>query len=354
MPKDIIKKFQDQYGKEAGKKVYYATANKQDRDPETFEKIDENLRKQYGVGKYIGGTLYFHKTYVDDIVPPDVLSKALSLIGDDIKTYNIIKYSPKENKISFLQSSDFDSAREPLVDYGYSVDLNKEKTGLRKVGQIYHHKWQFVKPDYTGFDYNESQEWSKLWSSKFKEAGLKLSDIGWKQKWEDKLQQVGLPLDNMKEQLKEIIKESLEEMMDVKKISTSMNSIITSMEKLPTVDKVLTSHSKLDGWHGEILGADGTVYEIDMKPKSKPVNESVFEEEYVNGFISEDYSAINGYAYRLKECGVDSKMGYNNGKHNLMIRRDHLGNAIDVLKNSADELGYTVAERLQRRYFAKM
>lgn len=41
MPKEIIKKFQDKYGKKKGKEVYYATANKQDRNPETFEKKDD-------------------------------------------------------------------------------------------------------------------------------------------------------------------------------------------------------------------------------------------------------------------------------------------------------------------------
>lgn len=35
---EIIKKFQDQYGSEKGKEIYYATANKQNRDPETFKK----------------------------------------------------------------------------------------------------------------------------------------------------------------------------------------------------------------------------------------------------------------------------------------------------------------------------
>jgi hypothetical protein len=34
--KEVMQKFIDQYGKEKGKQVYYATANKQDRDPETF------------------------------------------------------------------------------------------------------------------------------------------------------------------------------------------------------------------------------------------------------------------------------------------------------------------------------
>jgi hypothetical protein len=35
---EVKDKFKDQYGKEKGEEVYYATANKQDRDPETFEK----------------------------------------------------------------------------------------------------------------------------------------------------------------------------------------------------------------------------------------------------------------------------------------------------------------------------
>jgi len=38
MPKDIIRKFQKKYGKKRGKSIYYATANKQGRNPETFRK----------------------------------------------------------------------------------------------------------------------------------------------------------------------------------------------------------------------------------------------------------------------------------------------------------------------------
>jgi len=38
MPEKIIKDFQDKYGKKKGKEVYYATANKENRDPETFKK----------------------------------------------------------------------------------------------------------------------------------------------------------------------------------------------------------------------------------------------------------------------------------------------------------------------------
>jgi hypothetical protein len=38
MPKKIIAEFQKQYGNKMGKSIFYATANKQNRSPETFEK----------------------------------------------------------------------------------------------------------------------------------------------------------------------------------------------------------------------------------------------------------------------------------------------------------------------------
>ena len=46
MPEKVIKKFQDQYGKKKGKQVFYATAKKQDRDPETFHKKGKKTTKE--------------------------------------------------------------------------------------------------------------------------------------------------------------------------------------------------------------------------------------------------------------------------------------------------------------------
>jgi hypothetical protein len=43
MPQDIINKFKDEYGDKAGEKIFYATANKQGRDKETFKKESTNL-----------------------------------------------------------------------------------------------------------------------------------------------------------------------------------------------------------------------------------------------------------------------------------------------------------------------
>lgn len=45
MPKEIISKFQKKYGKKKGKSVYYATANKEGRDPETFKKKKTRKKK---------------------------------------------------------------------------------------------------------------------------------------------------------------------------------------------------------------------------------------------------------------------------------------------------------------------
>jgi hypothetical protein len=44
---EILNKFIDQYGEEKGKKIYYATANKQKRNPETFEKNEEATEESW-------------------------------------------------------------------------------------------------------------------------------------------------------------------------------------------------------------------------------------------------------------------------------------------------------------------
>jgi len=52
--KEVMGKFQSQYGKKRGKQIYYATANKQDRSPETFEKNEGEVYE----GNYPEGEHY--------------------------------------------------------------------------------------------------------------------------------------------------------------------------------------------------------------------------------------------------------------------------------------------------------
>lgn len=74
-------------------------------------------------------------------------------------------------------------------------------------------------------------------------------------------------------------------------------------------------------------------------------------EERCKLMTGQDYTTINGMSYRLKECGCDTTMGYDNNKHTLMVRRDHLPLAIDTLKNTGDDLSLAVSEKLQKKYF---
>jgi len=49
MPQEIISKFQKKYGKEKGKQIYYATANKEGRNPETFKKKEEDKMEKTSI-----------------------------------------------------------------------------------------------------------------------------------------------------------------------------------------------------------------------------------------------------------------------------------------------------------------
>lgn len=41
--KEVMERMKEQYGEEKGKEVYYATANEENRDPETFEKKSSDV-----------------------------------------------------------------------------------------------------------------------------------------------------------------------------------------------------------------------------------------------------------------------------------------------------------------------
>ena len=146
---------------------------------------------KFGVGKEIGGEIYFHKDYAEDILPDEVLSQALQLLEEEHPgfEYNCLKYNPKTGVVAFQESPDFDSAREPVVGDYVSVNTN---TGVVKTGHsnyIWHHKWNWVKNDYSGFDVAESWNWSKQWLSTLTEV----SDGNGIDRWNTQLDKFGLP-----------------------------------------------------------------------------------------------------------------------------------------------------------------
>lgn len=144
---------------------------------------------KYGVGKEIGGEIYFYKDYMDEIVPDDVIENALATLEQSYPDfeYNTIKYNPKTEVIAFQECPDFDTAREPKVgDYIIVRPDGSTKPGHSEY--IFHHKWLFVDNLYSGFDVAESWNWSKKWLSTLTEP----SDGNGIQRWKAQLKRFGL------------------------------------------------------------------------------------------------------------------------------------------------------------------
>lgn len=124
----------------------------------------ENIKREKRIGKRIGNNLYIHRSAFDTLTDEEVnlvLDKK-KYISQDFR-YEIIRINLKEQLVAFIQSEDWDIASEPMVGDSWSVDCNNKVKLKRACGQIYHHKWLFVKNDYEGFDVEESKKWSERW-----------------------------------------------------------------------------------------------------------------------------------------------------------------------------------------------
>lgn len=142
------------------------------------------------VGKYIGGFVYFHKQYIDDIDPIIHMAVADYLIshkGQEM-IFNIVKYNPKTGEMSFINSPDFDTAMEPFVQEIYRYDhvndeWNYHNYGINNNNPIYHHKWLFVKDDYEGFNVEEAKQRSAYIEHELCYRRLNKARIGYQNYW---------------------------------------------------------------------------------------------------------------------------------------------------------------------------
>jgi hypothetical protein len=172
----------------------------------TLKTLQGSLIKRYrdNVGKDVGGQIYVHKNYADEIVPTDTLAKAELILQTQYPDfqYNTIMYDRKKGTVRFDEAPDFDTAREPIPGNYVIVD---PVTGQTKTGYsdyIWHHKWQWVKNDYKGFNVADSWNWSKQWLSVLRPTEDKVSNRGIANgsghgtaNWNQQLEYFGLPTD---------------------------------------------------------------------------------------------------------------------------------------------------------------
>ena len=115
--------------------------------------------------KKIGTAIYAHCSNYDNLTENiknmvDIATVIMLSAGMMLEWLGsvIYKVDAKNKKVTFIESEDFDTAREPQVGNSYTVDLDAEKIKITKAkGQIYHHKWMFVDESYKGFDIEESK-----------------------------------------------------------------------------------------------------------------------------------------------------------------------------------------------------
>lgn len=134
----------------------------------------------FKTGKVIGGEVYLHKQYEDQL--PDVpLQNAKNTLPKDFE-YQVIKFNPKIGTFSFIQSKDFDTNPEPSVNGGITVKSDGTTKPFKDAGWIYHHKHQMVDDDYEGFDVEENKRRSLKWASL---DGVDKTRIGQRKHWDD-------------------------------------------------------------------------------------------------------------------------------------------------------------------------
>ena len=109
----------------------------------------------------------------------------------------VLKYDKPTNKISLISTPDWDTENEPTVGDSICcwIDDNGEFQAkkMKCKNQIYHNKWQFVQPNYSGFDVEEAKKRTELWNS-IPDINKHKSRIGYRGYWNDLLNSNGIPL----------------------------------------------------------------------------------------------------------------------------------------------------------------
>jgi len=154
-------------------------------------KIKLQNRYRHIVGKNIGGHVYVHRMYVNDIFPE--LTDVIDEIHD--VNFNLLKIPTNDDDrkeyIFLVNCKDFDHVNEPRVGTIYKYEFG---TGIVHVKDysffVYHHKWLWVKDDYTGFNVKKAIERSITW----RKLNPPSSSIGSYRFWSLWLKKHGLPI----------------------------------------------------------------------------------------------------------------------------------------------------------------
>ena len=141
-------------------------------------------RSPYGVGRAFGRRIYFHKNYWMNILSDREQQEFLTASAKVPFKYNCVRYSRNFHEFAFLECSDFDTAREPIIGHLCIVTPNLVDYDEAFHGYIIQHKWTYVDNNYRGFSVKESWEWSRKWLNVVTETPITTSRDAWNRQLE--------------------------------------------------------------------------------------------------------------------------------------------------------------------------
>ena len=176
IPKELADKIQNTRWKKDGGKH---------NNPLTI--ISDLMNKADGVGKKMGDNVYAHVDYIADVVPKEIFEPMIAALKKAGHNPNLFTFNKKTGELNFTESLDFDTVHEPSIAARYKVGVGGvvEKS-TERVGQLYHHKWLWVKNDYKGFNYGDEKIRSVNWLSARGDDWTRSTQgsIGKKENWE--------------------------------------------------------------------------------------------------------------------------------------------------------------------------
>ena len=136
--------------------------------------------------------------YIDEDTFENLLFFAKDIWEQQVGTDSyVLKFDRLKQSISIIDTPDWDTENEPTVGdsiccfYDSNGELQAKK--IKGKNQIYHNKWQFVQPDYDGFDVEEAKERTELWNS-IPDINKHKSRIGYRDYWNKLLAANGIEL----------------------------------------------------------------------------------------------------------------------------------------------------------------
>ncbi len=153
--KPAMDSFKDQYGDDKGESIYYATANKQGRNPETFEKTDEGYMEETMYDEsYMEEELHGNQSKID-------MNHNGEIDGDDLSMLRNMNEEGEMSNDELMDKLDNMSAAELLQMLGdagrdlKNVVAQKLSTGMDKARDYFNRQYPDVDeakefPDLTG------------------------------------------------------------------------------------------------------------------------------------------------------------------------------------------------------------